>query len=180
MQPEDLPSTFQLAGNLPSTSVNFPFGRKIFRQLMSTFRAAGTNSEIFVNFCSAGRPPDNFHKLSVQPRDLPSNSVNVLCGRENIRQLLSSFSLAERSSVNLCYLLCGRDDIRKLLTNFHESRRPSNNFHQLSVWPEHLPHTLCAARRTSINFHNLSLWMGDLHATSINFLCSRETFRKLP
>ena len=65
------------------TTINFPCGRETFRQLLSTF-------------CAAGRPSVNFCQLSVRPGDIPSTSVYFPCGQENFGQLLSAFHVARK------------------------------------------------------------------------------------
>ena len=52
-------------GDLPSTSIDFPFSRETLRQLLSTFREAES-------------PSVNFSEHSVRLGDLPSPTINFL------------------------------------------------------------------------------------------------------
>lgn len=124
LQPEDLPptpSTFCVDGRcyinlrkhfvrpeyFPSTSVNFPCRHKTFCQ------------------------------HSARPRDFPSTSVRFPC----------SWVTFQLISVNF---LCGRE-IRQILTTFHVAGRPSLNFCEISVGPRVLPSTFLAVGTRSIN-----------------------------
>ena len=138
-----------------------------------------------MTFRTAGRPVGNFRKLSVQPQDLPltffpstyipSNSVqpgDLLSGRVNFCQLLSTFRVAERPSIKFrnffaplsdppstfIACLCGRETFRKLLS--------------ASLIFCHLPSTLCTAGRPFINiscgqntFHQLSVRCANIPST---------------
>ena len=88
-------------GNFLSTFVNFLFSRETIRKLPSTFRATGTPS---TSFHQLSVPPGKtFVKIcqhSMWPGDLPSTSVNILHARETYPQLLLTFQVAGRPSVN--------------------------------------------------------------------------------
>ena len=84
-------------GDLLSTSMNFPYIREIFCQLLSTFLAVqrlSVNSpcgretlhEILSNFRVARSPFMNFPQISLQLGDPPSTSVKFPCIWENFRQ----------------------------------------------------------------------------------------------
>ena len=88
----------------------------------------------------------------MQSVDLPSTSINFLCDRDTIHQLLSTFRAVRRHSVNFCLL---------------------------SVRPEDLLPTCRLTGRPSVNFSEVSVQTEDLPSTSGYFLCGRETFRKL-
>ena len=205
-----LPSTFIVSGRtffnfrqlsvqpqeLPSTSVNFLFHLKTFHQLQSTSLHLEELS-IFINFpcgpqiiCqflstfrAAGRHSVNFRLISVRPGDL-----------------ISSFLLSMRTSVNFRQHFVKRETFCQLLSTSFASERPFVNFCQLYLWPEHLTSIFCAAgdipstsinflyhqktychlqstfhaaQRSSVNFYQLSVPPGDTSATSINFPCRR-------
>ena len=100
-----LPLTFRVAGrpsvkfcqhfvqprDLPSVSVKFWCIQLYFRELPSTFCVAGRHCVNFHKHCAIRRPSVNIHQIFMQLGDLPSTSVKLLCSRENICQLPSSF-----------------------------------------------------------------------------------------
>ena len=69
------PSIFLRLVNLPKTFCNFPCGWEI--------------CEIWSTFNTAGRTSVHIRPLSMQPEDLPSICVNIPCGLETFRKLLS-------------------------------------------------------------------------------------------
>ena len=103
-----------------SPSVKFPYVRKTFRQLPSTFCASFTPFSPSVNFhqilcCwktihplpstshANGRSSGNFRQFSLWPGDLPSNSVNILCGQWIFREISVQPGDLPSSSVNFTY-----------------------------------------------------------------------------
>ena len=191
---------------IPSTSINFPYGRKILRQLPSTFRVAGRP---FVNFC----------QLYLWPGDLTSTSVNFLCSRGTIvnsvnfpcdretRKRSSTFRAAVGHSINLGQLsLCPGDlplssinfsvwpgdlpsssvnfprhlkTLCKLPLTFRASRRTFINFTCGREIVCRLPSTLRVAERPSVNIHLLSVRPGDFPSCSVIFSFDQKTFRQL-
>ena len=101
-------------GHLTSTSISFPFGWEIFRHFPPTFHAAGNLALTSVNcpccreiickypsiFWVPRRPFFNLRQVSLRPGDLPSYSVNFLCGQETFHQVPSTCRAAGRHSVN--------------------------------------------------------------------------------
>ena len=136
MRPRDLPSvsvnSFHFCWTFPSNfrvtaapSINFPSSCGVFCQLPHIFRADAGLSIRARTFCNH----------SVQPRDLPSHSINlcqndvsvrpsenILCGHWTFHQLPSTFCTSEGQSINY---LC-------ISGNFCE-------LCQLSVRPQELP-----------------------------------------
>ena len=129
--------------------------------------------------------------------DLPSTSVNILCGRETFRQRSSTFHEAGRPFISIPRR---RENFHQLPSTFRPSRRPSVNFCEITVrqgnllstfvnFPcgreafrqfsvnflsgrenfRHLPPRFRLSGRTSIIFCQLSMWPGDLPSTYINF-----------
>ena len=96
-------------GELPSTSVNFPYHRETFRQLLC-------------NFCTVRRPSINIPSNCVNFRHLPSTFLNFLCGG--------------RPSVNFT---SSRETFIQLPSTFRAAGISSINFRQFSVLPEGLP-----------------------------------------
>ena len=88
----------------------------------------------------------------MRPEDLWSTSDNFLCGQETFSQLTSIFRVAGRPSVNYHQFPFCREPFHQLSSTFNVVKKPSDNFRQLSMQP------------------------GDLLSTSVNFLCSLETF----
>ena len=124
----------------------------------------------------------DLRQLPVHLGNLLSISVNFLCWQETLRQILSSFYVAARSSVKLCPLFMQADLSDSM--NFHSAGRLSDNFCQLSVWSgERLPASMkfrtdrrpkstCfnflthqTARIPSINFYQTSMQPDDLLLT---------------
>lgn len=104
------------------------------------------------------------------------NFFHLFFDRETFHQLPSIFRVAGRPSVNFravrrpsktsVYILCIWETFRQFLATFHNTGRPFGYLHQLSVLPE----AYCQL---------LSTFHAD-HRPSVNFLCSRVTFRQLP
>ena len=108
--------------DLSSTSVNFPCCQKIF------------------------------YYLFVRPGDLPSTSVIFLCHQETFHQLLSSFSVA---------------------------RRPSVNFHHLCVQPLYFPSNSVNPPCHQDTFSQPQLTFRAARRPSVNFPCNQENFRQI-
>ena len=147
---------------------------------MSTFRAAAGPS---VNI-AYGR--GTFCQLSVLSRELPLTYVNFLCGHRTFCQHSSTSRAAGNILSISVNFLCGR-----------------RTFIKLSVWPQGLPSTFCAAMKLSINFQCCRgtfcqllspFWAAggtsvifrqifvrpqNLSSTSINFLCLCRTFHQI-
>ena len=145
----DLLSTYRMFLGL---SINFPSDQKIFRQLLSTFRAC------------AG-PPTNFlygrvtvHQHSVSPRDSLSTAVNI----SSIRKIFLKFSicLPDTSSTSVNFLSIHR------------------TFHLLSARPQNLNQNLLAFH-VSAGTSKSSVRLLDLLSTSVIFPCRHATFRQL-
>ena len=116
MRPRDYASNFRHLRDLPSTSVNFLYSRRMFCQLLSTVLAVVGPFIIFRLF-------------SVCPLNLPSTSVNFLCLRENFLKLSINFS-------------CIRVAFQQFLSTFCAYAGPSVKFHLHSMRPQELPSTL--------------------------------------
>ena len=127
MLPEDIPSTFCVAGrpavnfrqlslrqgNLLSTSINYPYGWENFCGLpltsvlvvvlLSTSIYFPYRQETFHQLPSTFRMAwslvVDFHQHSVHSRNLISTIVNFLCGMENFHQHMSTFRAVRRPSV---------------------------------------------------------------------------------
>ena len=102
----------------------------------------------------ARRPSVNSLLLSLWPQDLPSTSVNITCGLESFRQILSAFRAACRTSVNFCLLSVW---LVILPSTFCADWTPSVNFCLLSV-----------AGRPSVNF--CQLWTVNISSSSVKLL----------
>ena len=148
----------------------------------------------------------NFCELFVWLGHILSFSVKFLCGREILRQLLSTFRATRRPSLKFHQLsewaqdlpstsvkfLCGWETFCQIPSHFCVAGRFSVNFRQLFVPPgdlnfcqlymqsKKLPSTFRAAMRSSVNIRQLSVRPQYLPSTSIIFLCGQETFRQLP
>ena len=99
-------------GDLLSTYVNILCCQETFHQLPSTFCAAGRPSINFVIFPCGWGPSVNFCQRSVQPGDLLSTYVNILCCQETFHQLPSTFCAAGRPSINFVIFPCGWETFR--------------------------------------------------------------------
>lgn len=88
----------------------------------------------------------------MQPVDLPSFSVNILCSQKTLCQFPSTFHAAGRSSVN---------------------------FHLISVRPVGITKIFLAAERPYVNFSQLSTRQGDFTSFSVKFPCGWKNFRKV-
>ena len=156
MLPENVASISIWPGELPSTSVNFPYHRETFRQLLC-----------------------NFHAVRRPSINIPSNCVNF-------RHLLSTFRAAEKPSVNIPQLLVrpgdlpstlhpvGRLSFNYRLLSVRQGYLPltfvnflccPKAFHELSVRPvdfRHLFSIFCVVGRPSMYFCQHSVWTGDL------------------
>lgn len=132
---------FMLPGNLPSTSVNVLCSCSTFCQLsvwlqdfLSTFcTAAGTS----LNFPCCHL---TFHQLSLLPQDLLSPTVKLPCSRWIYRQLPSSFHATESLLSTFINFPSHCSTFRQLLSSFRVAARLSVNilcgsetFCQLSV-----------------------------------------------
>ena len=120
-------------------------------------------------FCTARRPSVNICFVFVQPADLPSTSVKILCDPETLCKLPSTFHAAGRTFVNLVNFLYGWEtfvNICELAVTQGDLPSTSVNIpcHQKTF--RQLPSTFCVAKRLSINFSLLPV--------------QRETFRPLP
>ena len=139
-------------GDFLLTSVKFPCSLGTFRYLLPSFCAARRlmvkflcGRETFLQlpstFCAAGRPSINFCQIFLRP--------------ETFCQLPLTFLAASRlRTVNI---LCGQETFRQLLSTFCASRRPSVHFRQLSVTLGDLPSTSVNFLFSQKNFHQLSL-----------------------
>ena len=137
--PWDLLSIFRI---FVGPSVNFPSGRKTFRQLLSTFRASPGPSANFLY----GR--GTVYQLSARLPDLPSTSVNISCIRgtfhllsvrpQNFHQTLSAFHVSVGTSKSSVWLL-------DLLSTSVIIPCSHGTFRQLSVHPQDIP-------SSSVNF----------------------------
>ena len=103
---------------------------------LSAFHVAGDIPSIFVRpqdslsiFIASADPFVNFHQFSLRSLNLPSTSINILCGRGTFRQLFvhprelsPTFHASEGPSIN-----------------FPDVRGRSVNFRQLSVHLRYYP-----------------------------------------
>ena len=158
-----LPSTFHAPGDLLAISVNFPFGRKTFFQLTSTFRTAQRPSinfhQLFVNFLNTSCHQKNFCEISVPPVDH-----------------LSTFCVAKRRFGKFCQLSVCQGD---LLLTFRAASKPSIHFRQLFVPAGELTLTSVnfpCSWETYSHYCQLSMRVGDFLSSSVNFPCSLRTF----
>ena len=107
-------------------------------------------------------------------------SVNFPCDLETIRvilapleifcQILSTFRVARRTSVNFRQLSVQQGDL------------PSTSINILCHWETfpQLPSSFCTAGRPFVKFWQLSVWPEELPSIFVSFPCSRETFHQLP
>ena len=150
---------------LLSSPIELLCSRETFRQLLSTLRATGGPS---VNFC----------RLSVQPVDLPSTSVNIQCGQKAFRELSVWPGDLPSTSDNF---QCDQETFCQLPSTFSVAEK----FRQL-------PSTFRATGRSFIKIRQLSVPLGDIQSTLVdfpcgqnlpstsdNFLCCRETIHQL-
>ena len=119
---------------------------------------------------------ETFRQLSVLLGDLPSTSINFPCSREtflqlpsswvrpgDICQLPSTFRASGNPSVNICQLSVQLGNLPStsviipcgLPSTSVDYSCGQNTFHQLSIWPRHLPSTsanLHASGKPSVKF----------------------------
>ena len=104
----------------------------------------------------------NFRHISVCLGDLPSISVNILCGHDTLPQRPADHPITS------VIFPCGRDTFRQLPSNFCAARTPFDNHCQLSVRRE-------SFRQISSNFRVV----GRPSILSINFSCCLKTLHQL-
>ena len=157
MRPRELSSTVPACGKTLSASVNILCHQEPFRQLLSTF-------------CAAGRPTDHICQLSVPPGVPSVNKRQITVWPV---EFPSTFRAAERHSVNFP---SGQDTFRYLSTP--PGNHPLNSFNFRCSWQtfHQLLLTFCAAGSTSVTFCQLSQCQGYFPSTSVNFPCGWETF----
>ena len=122
-------------------------------------------------------------------------------------ELLSTFRLVGRTSVNFCALsvltknyqstfvnfLCGRKTFHQLPSTFCAARRyPSTSVNFPCGWENfcQCPSTFRVSGRHfinfisilcgAVNFSELPMWLGDLPSTSINFPCGWKIYLNFP
>ena len=165
MQPSDL----------PSTSVNTPYGLESFCKLPST---SVWPEDLALTFPMAGTPSVNFCQISVHPGKFPSTSVKFPRSQETFRQPPSILGEAGRPSVNFHLLSVWLGDISLTSVNFTCGRE---TFRHHLVQLVDLLSTFRAAWRPSVNFGQLSVWTEeDILCTSVNFTYSLKNFCRLP
>ena len=190
---------FVLPGELPSTSFNSYEWPEF---LPSTSCACGRPSvnlclltvrpvDLLSTFCTSGKPSVNFRQLSVPLSDLPSIFIIFLCGpktflqllcsRENLRHLPSTFRTAERLSVNFPLISMPPGDLPSTSVNFPCSRQIFRHLSMQSagrssvIFLEILSNSN-ADWRPSAKFCQLSQGPRDLPSASVNFPCGQLTF----
>ena len=170
MRPEVLLSAFHAAGDLTSTSVNFPCDQKTFRP--SKFQISMQPGDLLSTsdiFQSCQQIFRHLHSPYCGTRRL---SVNVPFGWETFRQLVLPPEVIPLAFVKFP---CVQKIFKQLCVRMGYY---SVNFHQLSVRTEDFTSTSVnfpCGWKTFVNFCQLYLRPGDLTSTSINFLCSRGT-----
>ena len=125
------PSTFRTSGDVPSTSINFPYICWTFRKLpLSFYASAGTS----VKYPCGSRISLIIRQLYVRQRDIPS-----------------AFHSSAEPSINFHqHFVCSwKHFLRKLDLPL--------NFRQLSVWPRVLPSSFCASAGPSVIFRKHSV-----------------------
>ena len=142
-------------GDLPSTSVNFPWGWKTFRQFLSTF-------------CVAWKPSMKFHQLSVHPGELPSTSVRQ-------GDLLSTYVIFVCCWETFLQLSVWSGDLPSTSVSITEDLCTSVNFTYCWENFRRLPSNFLANGRPSVNFFHLSVWRGDLPLITEGFLAARKS-----
>ena len=166
----DLLKTFRV---VTGPSVNFRQPSVHPRDNLLTICASAGTSMNFVNYLCGRR---NFCKLSVQPCDLTSTSINFPSFSGTIRQysvhqqgLSSTFHAPVGPSLNfprICGTFCQPPSTFCASTghsvNFPCIRRNFVNFRQLSVRPLDLPSTFRMAVGSSVHFCQLSVRLWDI------------------
>ena len=140
---------------LTSNFMNFPYGLRIFHQILSPFHAAGEPS---IYFC----------QCSMQ-----------------LQYLLSTFGLAAGLFVNFLYGCGNLPQLSvlplDLPSTFSASAGPPVTYRQVAMQPLDLPSTSIifpCYRESFVHFHQLSKPLQHIPSTFVIFPCSCETFRQ--